>query len=153
MSTVRKLKLTDKQELFCQEYMIDLNATQASKRAGYSEKTAQKIGSENLSKPLVQEKIAQLMGERIESTKIDAEWVLKRAVEFHDKCSQASKVTTRDGTPVLDDDGKPIYSFEHTGVGKALEIIGKHVGVQAFIDKQQVDVKVSTADSWATEDE
>lgn len=48
-----KDKLTDKQNKFIDEYMIDLNATQAAIRSGYSKKTAQRIGSENLSKPLI----------------------------------------------------------------------------------------------------
>lgn len=43
--------LTDKQQRFVDEYLIDLNATQAAIRAGYSEKTAKEIGSENLTKP------------------------------------------------------------------------------------------------------
>ena len=50
-------KLTTKQRCFVDEYLIDLNATQAAIRAGYSEKTAQRIGSENLSKPLVKKAI------------------------------------------------------------------------------------------------
>jgi len=48
-------KLTPKQEKFCNEYLIDLNATQAAIRAGYSEKTAKVIGFENLTKPYIQE--------------------------------------------------------------------------------------------------
>lgn len=49
-------KLTAKQERFCREYIIDLNATRAAIRAGYSEKTANRIASENLSKLDIQEK-------------------------------------------------------------------------------------------------
>lgn len=49
--------LTLKQELFVAEFLIDKNATQAAIRAGYSQKTAQRIGSENLSKPLIWEAI------------------------------------------------------------------------------------------------
>ena len=45
------MALTDKQEMFCREYLIDLNATQAAIRAGYSAKTANRTASENLSKP------------------------------------------------------------------------------------------------------
>ena len=45
------MALNDKQEMFCREYLVDLNATQAAIRAGYSDKTARKIGSENLTKP------------------------------------------------------------------------------------------------------
>ena len=51
--------LTDKQKRFCEEYLIDLNATQAAIRAGYSENTAQQIGSENLSQLVIQEYISK----------------------------------------------------------------------------------------------
>ncbi len=49
--------MTDKQKRFCEEYMVDLNATQAAIRAGYSENSAQQIASENLSKPVIQQYI------------------------------------------------------------------------------------------------
>ena len=49
--------MTEKQKRFCEEYLIDLNATQAALRAGYSEKTAYSIGNENLKKPEIQEYI------------------------------------------------------------------------------------------------
>ena len=52
--------MTEKQKLFCEEYLIDLNATQAALRAGYSEKTAYSIGNENLKKPEIQEYIQKL---------------------------------------------------------------------------------------------
>jgi hypothetical protein len=52
-------KLTPKQERFVQEYLIDFNATQAAIRAGYSKNTAQEIGSQNLSKLMIQAKIRQ----------------------------------------------------------------------------------------------
>ncbi|PZD95226.1 terminase small subunit [Paenibacillus sambharensis] len=69
--------LTDKQKLFAQEYLIDLNATQAAIRAGYSEKTARAIGAENLTKPDIQELIQQLMVERSKRTEITADMVLR----------------------------------------------------------------------------
>ena len=69
--------LSSKQQRFVDEYLIDLNATQAAIRAGYSQKTARQIGSENLSKPNIQEAIAFAKRERSEATKIDAEWVLR----------------------------------------------------------------------------
>ena len=53
-------KLTDKQDKFCTEYLVDLNATQAAIRSGYSEHTAQEIGSQNLSKLIIQDRIAEL---------------------------------------------------------------------------------------------
>lgn len=70
-------KLTHKQKLFCEEYIKDLNATQAAIRAKYSEKTAQRMGSENLSKPLIQDYIAKLQNKRSERTEITQDMVLK----------------------------------------------------------------------------
>lgn len=60
------MALTEKQEMFCREYLINLNATQAAIRAGYSENTARKIGSENLTKLDVQNRIAELKANRNE---------------------------------------------------------------------------------------
>lgn len=61
-------KLSAKQEQFCREYLVDLNATQAAIRAGYSAKTAAVIGNENLIKPYIAERIAELKQERAEKT-------------------------------------------------------------------------------------
>jgi phage terminase small subunit len=63
MNTEQVIKLTDKQEKFCLEYMIDLNATQAAIRAGYSPKTASEMGYENLNKPQIIDRIAQMKEE------------------------------------------------------------------------------------------
>ena len=54
------MALTDKQEVFCREYLIDLNATQAAIGARYSDKTANRAGSENLSKPNIAQRIIDL---------------------------------------------------------------------------------------------
>lgn len=70
-------KLTPKQQRFIAEYLIDLNATQAAIRAGYSENTAYSIGQENLKKPEIQVALQIAMEERAERCKIDADSVLK----------------------------------------------------------------------------
>lgn len=61
--------MTDKQKRFCDEYLIDCNATQAAIRAGYSKKTARQIGEENLSKldikNYIQERMEQVASEKI----------------------------------------------------------------------------------------
>ena len=129
-------ELTKKQEMFCLEYLVDLNATQAAMRAGYSEKTAGKIGSENLKKPEVQERLAELMRERSEKTKIDAAWVLTQAAKVHQMCMQAEPVIVG-GEPTGE------YKFDSSGANKSLEIIGKHVDVQAFLTKQETKVTLS----------
>jgi phage terminase small subunit len=59
-NTEEKRTLTEKQELFCQRYLIDFNATKAAKEAGYSEDTASAIGWENLRKPDIQARISEL---------------------------------------------------------------------------------------------
>ena len=72
------MALTAKQQRFVAEYLIDLNATQAAIRAGYSAKTAYSVGHENLKKPEVQAELQVEMKARSERTEIDADWVLKR---------------------------------------------------------------------------
>lgn len=68
-----------RQERFVQEYLVDLNATQAAIRAGYSEKSARQMGAENLSKPSIQAAIAQAQQERAERTGITADRALREA--------------------------------------------------------------------------
>lgn len=57
-------KMTAKQRRFCEEYLIDLNATQAAIRAGYSKKNAQNIASENLAKPIIRKHIDAKMAKK-----------------------------------------------------------------------------------------
>ncbi len=71
-------KLTAKQARFVEEYLIDLNATQAAIRAGYSEKTSHAIGQENLRKPIIAEAVAKARQERSEKTKSSADWVVEK---------------------------------------------------------------------------
>lgn len=70
-------KLTPKQERFCTEYLVDLNATQAAIRSGYSQKTAGKIGFENIHKPEIQTRLSVLRAELAETTGITPARVLK----------------------------------------------------------------------------
>jgi phage terminase small subunit len=70
-------ELTAKQQRFVDEYLIDLNATQAAIRAGYSEKTARQIGEQNLSKLDIQEAIRARMKDREQRTKITQDMVLQ----------------------------------------------------------------------------
>lgn len=68
-----------RQERFVQEYLVDLNATQAAIRAGYSEKSARQMGAENLSKPYIQAAITKAQQERAERTGITADRALREA--------------------------------------------------------------------------
>ena len=107
-----RVKLTPKQELFCKEYLVDLNATQAAIRAGYSVKTAKAMGCENLTKPDVAERIQAAMAERSESTGITAEYVLNGIKELTDNLA-------------VSEDPKSAY--------KGYELLGKHLAL--FSDK------------------
>lgn len=69
--------LTPKQERFVEEYLVDLNATQAAKLAGYSEKTAHRIGAENLQKPAIAKAIAEARHKLSERTEITQERILQ----------------------------------------------------------------------------
>jgi phage terminase small subunit len=78
--------MTPKQERFVQEYLIDLNATQAAIRAGYSEKTARQIGQQNLSKPDIAKAIKSAMDKREQRTQVTQDQVVNelRKIAFAD---------------------------------------------------------------------
>src|SRR5690554_4735816 len=118
------MSLTPKQAAFVREYLIDLNATQAAIRAGYSQKTAYRTGADNLRKPQVAEAIAEAQQARAERVQITAEEVLERLVEIARGDIQVLKVT-KVGPIEL----PPDFS-ERT---RALELIGKHLGM--FTDR------------------
>jgi phage terminase small subunit len=128
--------MTPKQQRFVEEYLIDLNATQAAIRAGYSADTARQIGSENLSKPDIADAIAEAAAKRAEQAGIDAAYVLRQAVKLHERCMQeVDPILDRRGQQIRDDTGNPLFEFNALGASKALELVGKHVDVQAFKDK------------------
>jgi len=79
------MALTPKQQAFIAEYMIDLNATQAAIRAGYSPATARMIGYENLTKPYIAKIIEKAMNERSANNGITADYVLKGIKGIADK--------------------------------------------------------------------
>ncbi len=132
--------LTAKQQRFVEEYLIDLNATQAAIRAGYSRNSARQIGVENLSKPVIAAAVAKAKRERSEATKIDAEWVLKQAVELHRRCMQEIRPVRnpKTGKQLCDDDGNALFTFNATACNRALELIGKHVDIGAFKERLEV---------------
>ncbi|HCA9977687.1 TPA: terminase small subunit [Klebsiella pneumoniae] len=147
------MALTDKQEMFCREYLIDLNATQAAIRAGYSEKTANRTASENLSKPDIQSRIAELKAQRNDLVGINATYVLNRLVEIDQMdvldiltstgelkpITQWPKVwrTTLSGLDVIEmaaEGNKTalLKKIKWPDKVKNLEMLGKHIDVMAF---------------------
>ena len=157
------MAMTPKKHRFAEEYLIDLNATRAAIRAGYSVHTAYSIGPRLLDDVEVASLIDQLKSERSESTGINAAWVLNRLRAEADADMADLYGTDGELLPIADWPliwrtglmvGIETEEIEVEGVKvgivrkvkqsdriKRLELIGRHVGVQAF--KDQVDVKVT----------
>lgn len=126
------MALTEKMELFCLEYMKDLNATQAAIRAGYSKNTAKQIGTENLSKPAIRARIDELLEVRKEKVEFDANWVLARLAQVVDRSMSAVPVLRWDSeSRSMVESGE--FQFDSRGANQALEMIGKHLAM--FKDK------------------
>ena len=119
------MALTAKQAAFVQEYLVDLNATQAAVRAGYSRRRAGEIGYQLLQKTTVQEAIKAAMVERGDRTHITQDFVL----------SELYKIATQGA-----DDG-PESSLKYSNKLKALELLGKHMAM--FTDKTELSGGVS----------
>ncbi len=129
--------MTPKQEAFAREYLIDLNATQAAIRAGYSAKTAEQQGHQLLKKTSVAKAIREGRVARAERTEISADYVLTTITETIERCRQAKPVLDRKGDPVMVEtehgDIVPAYTFDSTAVLKGAELLGKHL--KLFTDR------------------
>ncbi|EFM88762.1 Terminase small subunit [Actinobacillus pleuropneumoniae] len=131
--TVGKPKLTDKQQRFVEEYLIDLNATQAAIRAGYSADTAAVIGCENLTKPNIQFAISEAQKQRCQRTQITQDEVLNRLLENIEIAMGKRKTIIT--IPSKNADGEMVGSeiehfvYEPSAANKSLELLGKHLGM------------------------
>lgn len=105
-------KLTPKQQAFVDEYLIDLNATQAAIRAGYSEKNAHKIGPELIGKTRIAEALREAQKDRQERTFITQDRVIREIAENAFK-------------PASD---APDSEFKHASKAKYLDMLCKHLG-------------------------
>ncbi len=136
------MSLTDKQQRFVEEYLVDLNATQAAIRAGYSKKTAYSIGQENLNKPEIAKAVEEATIKRTERTNISQDYVIQSIVETMERCKQAEAVLDRKGDPVMvetpDGGEAKAYTFNAAGVLKGAELLGRHL--KMFTDKVEADV-------------
>jgi len=95
-------KLTAKQQRFVEEYIVDLNATKAAIRAGYSVKSARQIGAENLSKPYIQAAIQEAMDRRAVRTDITADDVLAELAKIGFANLEDYIRVSKDGDPYVD---------------------------------------------------
>jgi len=95
-------KLTPKQKVFCEEYIIDLNGTQAAIRAGYSANSAKEIAYEHLTKPHIQDLVQELQAERSERTQVTSDYVFTAITETIERCRQNAKpLFYKGGEPIL----------------------------------------------------
>jgi phage terminase small subunit len=151
--------LTPKQERFVSEYLLDLNATQAAIRAGYSERTARAQGQRLLTNVDVAAALSKAKTDRSTRTKIDADWLLRRLADEAE--ADVADLYNEDGSLKPVKDWPVIWrkglvagidveevTIEGSVIGvirklklsdrtKRLELIGKHVDVQAF--REQVE--------------
>lgn len=126
--------LTDKKERFCREYVIDYNQTKAAIRAGYAEKSAAKKGCSLMKEPEVVAYIRQLQKEQAERLMLTSDRVLIELMDVYQKCMQAVPVEEWDyDLHTMRETGE--YQFDSKGATKALEMIGKHLGM--FDRKEQ----------------
>ena len=128
--------MTDKQNVFVQEYLKDLNATQAAIRAGYSQKTAYSIGQRLLSNVEISNAINSAMSERSERTALTADYVLQNLHEIAQRCMQKSPVMVK-GEQAIDEEGRHLLTFDAKNALRALELIGKHMGMFSDHHKEQ----------------
>lgn len=152
-------KLTDKQELFAREYLKDLNATQAAIRAGYSEKTARSQANRLLTNVDIENRIAELKASRNEEVGIDAAYVLKRLVEIDQMDvldillsngelkpikdwpkTWRTTLSGMDVTEIAGDTPSLLKKIKWPDKVKNLELLGKHVTVQAFREQTSTEI-------------
>lgn len=124
--------LTPKQSAFVREYLVDLNATQAAIRAGYSKHRADAIGYENLRKPEMAAAIQAAMNTRAQEVEITATAVM-RDIDLV-KADAMRQIYDRDGNETM---------ANHAAALKALELQGRHL--KLFTDKIEVDVGADLA--------
>lgn len=154
------MKLTAKQQRFCDEYLIDLNATQAAIRAGYSEKTAKQIGNENLTKPAIKEYIEKRMAEKEKGLIADQDEVMRYLTAVMRREKTESVVVTLNketSTYVPDAEGKMRKQTIKEEVpeivkipaqlrdsNKAAELLGRAYGL--YTEKVEMDIAIPVFD-------
>lgn len=128
--------LSAKQERFCHEYILDYNGTQAAKRAGYSEKSAYSQAGRLLKNAEILARVRELQHEQVERLSVSADYVVLKLMETREKCMEP--------VPVLDSNGNQTgeYTFDSKGALRALELLGRHLGM--FDDRLKITAKMNT---------
>lgn len=134
------MALTPKQRRFCAEYLIDLNATQAAIRAGYSKHTAKSQGQRLLTYVDIKAEVGTKTKKQVEKVDISAEYVLSSLKEVAERCRTAVPVMVREGRKLVqkidEETGEGVWEFDSSGANRALELLGKHLAI--FTDRLEV---------------
>lgn len=134
-----EIKLTIKQALFVSEFLKTGNATEAAKKAGYSEKFAGPNAGKLLKNPKVSRVLQERQKARSDRLELEEDFELKRAIELLDMCMKPQQVVDMFGKPVVDkESGKFVMSFDSKGANTALQTIAKLRG--KFVTKVQVGI-------------
>ena len=139
-------KLTAKQQRFVEEYLVDLNAKQAAIRSGYSARNADKIASQLLGKSRVAAAIAAAKAERSARVAVSADYVLNNLVEIVERSMQRAPVVDMKGNHVTDEEGRFVWRFDGKTANRALELLGKHLGM--FTDRVETEVSGGLEIKW-----
>lgn len=146
-------KLTAKQQRFCDEYLIDLNATQAAIRAGYSKKTANRIGTENLSKPVIKEYIENRMAEKEAALIANQDEVLKYLTSVLRGQSKSTEIVIEG----LGDGSTKARKMEKEPSEKdklkAAELLGKRYGLYTEKVEEKVDMELNVTIDYGDEED
>lgn len=135
--------MTAKQQRFCDEYLIDLNATQAAIRAGYSEKNARNIASENLAKPNIKAYIDQRMAEKESELIADQEEVLKYLTAVMRGQTRAEVVVVENIGDYMSEARTMKKAPDEKERLKAAELLGKRYGLYTDRVEQDVDMNLN----------
>lgn len=115
-------------ELFCREYIIDYNGTQAAIRAGYSEKTAYSQANRLLKNAEILSRVRELQAEQVNRLAVTADSVVLRLLEVYERCMQAKPVMTWD-KEAKEYVATGEYVFDSKGALGALDLLGKHLAM------------------------
>ena len=135
--------MTAKQRRFCDEYLIDLNATQAAIRAGYSKKTAYSIGIENLNKPELKKYIDSRMAEKESELIADQDEVLKYLTAVMRGQTQAEVVVVENIGDYMSQARTMQKAPDEKERLKAAELLGKRYGLYTDRVEQEVDMELN----------
>ena len=136
-------KMTAKQMRFCDEYLIDLNATQAAIRAGYSKKTAYSIGIENLKKPELKKYIDSRMAEKESALIADQDEVLKYLTAVMRGQSKSEVVVVENIGDFMSEARTMQKAPDEKERLKAAELLGKRYGLYTDRVEQDIDMELN----------